>query len=175
VKKFFIVLGAIFLTLIVLGAVALVLIAIRGIALDKESKAYVDEAVPAIISSWSGQELLDRASPELKQTTSGAEVGRIFSACRLLGKMLAYRGSEGQGLMAQYLTKGTTISASYIVRGEFERGSAEIDIKLIKHGDKWQINGFHVKPTYKTQRPNQASWPTTPLRRTFDVDLSQTI
>lgn len=158
-KKFFIVLGAIFFTLIVLGAVAFVFIAIRGTALDKESKAYVDAAVPAIVSSWSGQELLDHASPEFKQATSGADVGRMFSVCRLLGKMLAYRGSQGQSLMAHDLAKGTTISASYVVKAEFERGSAEIDIKLIKHGDQWQILGFHVKPTYKTQTPNQALRP----------------
>jgi hypothetical protein len=87
-------------------------------------------------------------------------VGRMFSACRLLGRMLACRGSQGQALMAHDLAKGTTISANYLVRAEFERGSAEIDIKLIKHGAQWQILGFHVKPTYETQRSNQALQPT---------------
>lgn len=157
-KKFFIVLGAIFFGLILLGIVTFVFTAIRGTALDKESKAYVDAAFPAIVSSWSGQELLDRASAEFKQATSGADVGRMFSVCRLLGKMLTYT-AQGQALLAHEFPKGTTISASYVVKAQFERGSAEIDIKLIKHGDQWQILGFHVKPTYQTQRSNQAMQP----------------
>ena len=81
-KKFLIILGVIFFTLIVLGVVAFVLTAIRGTALDKESKAYVDAAVPAIVSSWSAQALLDRASPEFTQATQPGDVDRFFGTFR---------------------------------------------------------------------------------------------
>lgn len=47
-KKFFIVLGSIFLAIIVLGAIGIAFIAVRGNALDKESKAYVDSAIPSM-------------------------------------------------------------------------------------------------------------------------------
>jgi hypothetical protein len=153
VKKFFVVLGAIFFGLIIIGIVAFILTAIRGTKLDKESKTYIDSALPAIVASWNGQELLDRASPEFKQASSGVDIGRMFTACRLLGKMVTY-AAEGQAIMAHDLTKGRSITANYIVKAQFERGSAEIDVRLIKHGDEWQILGFHVKPAYNTSPRN---------------------
>ena len=82
----------------------------------------------------------------------------MFSACRLLGKMLTYTAQE-QALLAHEFPKGTTISATYVIKAQFERGSAEIDVKLIKHGDQWQILGFHVKPTYQTQKYDQTLEP----------------
>jgi hypothetical protein len=118
----------------------------RGTALDKESKDYIDSAFSAIFSSWSARELLDRASPELRQTTPGANVDQTFSASRSLGKLSTY-ATEGQVIMATNLNKGTIISANYFVRAKFERGSAEIYITLIKHGQQWQILGFYIKPT----------------------------
>jgi hypothetical protein len=50
-KKFFIILGSIFLAIIVLGAIGIAFVAVRGSALDKESKAYADSAIPAIVST----------------------------------------------------------------------------------------------------------------------------
>jgi hypothetical protein len=69
-KKFLIVLGSIFLACIVLAAIGIGFIAIRGAALDKESKAYADTAIAAIVTNWSEKELLDRASSELKQAVT---------------------------------------------------------------------------------------------------------
>ena len=155
-KTFFIILGSIFLALIILAAVGIGISAKKGAALDRESKAYVDGAVPAIVSTWNEWELLDRASPEFKQATQSADVGRLFSPLHLLGKLREYKGSEGQALIYHDLAKGTTISASYVAKAEFDAGSVQIDIKLIKHGDQWQILGFQIQPTYRSQRSNQA-------------------
>lgn len=69
-KKFFIVLGSIFLALIVLGAIGIAFVAVRGNALDNESKAYADTAIPKIVSTWSEKALLDRASPEFKNAVT---------------------------------------------------------------------------------------------------------
>ena len=159
-KKFFIVLGAIFLTLILLGAIGIGIAAFRGAALDKESKAYVDAAVPVIISSWNTQELLSRASPEFNQATKTDDVERFFRTLRLLGKMQKYQGSKGQSVISRILGKGTTISADYLVKAEFEGGTAKIYVKLIKHRNLWQIGGFRVEPTYSRRQPNQAMQPT---------------
>ncbi len=159
-KKFFIVLGAIFLTLILLGAVGIGISAFKGAALDKESRAYVDATVPAIISSWNAQELLSRASPEFKQTTGPDDVERFFQTLSPLGKMQQYQGSQGQSVISRILGKGTTISANYFIKAEFEGGSVKIYVKLIKHGNLWQIGGFHVEPIYSRRQPNQAMQPT---------------
>jgi hypothetical protein len=156
VKKFLIILGAIFLMLILLGAIGIGIAAFKGAALDKESKAYVDAAVPAIISSWNTQELLSRASPEFNKVTKSDDLERFFQPLRSLGKMQKYEGSQGQSVTSRILGKGTTISADYFVRAEFEGGSAKIYVKLIKHGNLWQIGGFRVESTYKRSQPSQA-------------------
>jgi hypothetical protein len=174
VKKFFIILGAIFLTLIMLGAIGIGISAFKGAALDKESKAYVDAAVPAIISSWNTQELLSRASPELKQTTRPDDVERFFQTVGALGKMRKYQGSQGQSITSRILGRGTTISAEYHIEAEFEGGSAKIYVKLIKHGNLWQIGGFHVEPTYSRRQPNQAMQPTAG-RRTVSLHFMKSL
>ena len=63
-KKTLMILGGIFLVILVVGVVGIVFIATKGRALDKESKQYVDAAVPAIVSQWDTQELINRAGPE---------------------------------------------------------------------------------------------------------------
>jgi hypothetical protein len=159
-KKFFIVLGVIFLALIFLAALGIGIAAFRGSALDKESKAYVDAAVPAIISSWDTRELMSRASPELNQVTAADDAERLFQGLRSLGKMKKYQGSQGESMTSQILGKGTAISARYLVSADFEGGTAKIYVTLIKHGNLWQIAGFRVEPTYSRRPPNQALQPT---------------
>jgi hypothetical protein len=170
-KKFFIVLGVIFLTLILLAIAGIGISASKGAALDKESKAYVDPAVPAIVSSWSERELLNRASPEFRQITSPEDVQRFFQTLRPLGRLREYKGSQGQAITYHDLAKGTTVSANYTVIAEFEAGYAKIYVKLIKHANLWQIGGFRVEPTYNRSQPSQALQPTAPLRHAFDVDV----
>jgi len=90
-KKFFIVLGSLFLALIVLVAIGIAFIAVKGTALDKESKAYADSAIPAIVTTWSEKELLDRASPEFKKAVT--KISSMGCFARLL-HWAAYRSAS---------------------------------------------------------------------------------
>ena len=161
-KKLFIALGIIFLALIVLAVIGIGIAAFKGSALDKESKAYVDTAVPAIISSWNAQELLSRTSPEFNQATRADDIERLLQSVRSLGRLQKYQGSQGESVTSRIVGKGTTISARYLVTADFEAGTAKIYVTLIKHGNVWQIAGFRVEPTYTRKAPNQA------LERTAD-------
>jgi hypothetical protein len=69
-KRVLIALDVIFLLLVVVVAAFFGYAAMTGGKLDNESKAYVDAAVPAIVSSWNDQELLTRASPEFQKAAS---------------------------------------------------------------------------------------------------------
>jgi hypothetical protein len=86
-KKFFAVLGIVFLIIIVLGAVGIGFIAVRGNALDKESRAYADAAIPAIVSGWSEKELVDRASPEFKKAVTQQQLDQMFHWFTSLGRL----------------------------------------------------------------------------------------
>jgi hypothetical protein len=143
-KKFFIILGAIFLAIIVLGAIGIAFVAVRGNALDKESKAYADAAIPAIVGTWSEKELLDRASPEFKAAVTIDQTDRLFRWVSGLGRLQKCEPAQGQALMSATTQAGKRISAEYNAKATFHKGEATIKLGLIKHGDQWQILSFYV-------------------------------
>ena|ERR1700730_10482138 len=143
-KKFFIVLGSIFLALIVLGAIGIAFFAIKGSALDKESKAYADSAIPAIVSTWSEKALLDHASPEFKRAVTIDQLDRLFRWVSGLGQLQKCEPAQGQSLMSATTQTGKRISAQYNAKATFQKGQATIKLGLIKHDDHWQILSFYV-------------------------------
>src|SRR5713101_867524 len=110
-KKFLIILGSIFLAVIVLGGIGIAIVAVRGTALDKESKAYADSAIPAIITTWSEKELLDRASPEFKKAVTIDQLDRLFRWVSSLGRFEKSEPAEGHSLMSATTQTGRMISA----------------------------------------------------------------
>ena len=143
-KKFFIILGSIFLAIIVLGAIGIAFIAVRGNALDKESKAYANAAIPAIVTTWSEKELLDRASPEFKQAVTTDQLDRLFRWVSGLGQLQKCEPAQGQALMSATTQTGKMISAQYTAKATFQKGEATIKLGLIKHGNEWELLNFHV-------------------------------
>jgi hypothetical protein len=143
-KKFLIVLGSMFLAVIVLAAIGIAFFAVRGSALDKESKTYAESAVPAIATTWSEKELLDRASPEFKKAVTIDQLDRLFGAFSKLGRLQKCEPPQGQSIMSATTQNGKRISAQYTTKATFEKGEATIKLGLIKHGHQWQVTGFHV-------------------------------
>jgi hypothetical protein len=143
-KKFFIILGSIFLVVIVLGAIGIAFVAVRGNALDKESKAYADSAIPPIVTTWNGKELLDRASPEFKKAVTPEQLDRLFRWVSSLGGLQKCEPTQGQALMSATTQSGKMISAQYTAKATFQKGEGTIKLGLIKHGDQWQILNFYV-------------------------------
>jgi hypothetical protein len=143
-KKLLIILGSIFLIIILVVAVGIGIVAVKGTAFDKESKAYVDSTVPMLVAAWDEKELLSRASPEFTQAVKDEELDKLYGMFRRLGKLREYQGSEGQSNMSVNSWSGRVVSAAYTARASFDAGPAVIKIALIKHGDNWQIYGFHI-------------------------------
>jgi len=143
-KKFFTILGIIFLVIIVLGAVGIGFIAVRGNALDKESKAYANRAIPAVVSGWSEQELLARASPEFKQAVAPEKLDQMFHWFTSLGPLQKCEPARGQAGITVTPKTGKVISGQYTAKAKFEKGDATIKLVLIKHNDHWQIASFYV-------------------------------
>jgi hypothetical protein len=139
-KKFFIVV----LVIILLIAAGIAYIAVRGTALDKESKAYADAAIPAIITNWNEKELLDRASPEFKKAATQQQLDQMFHWFGSLGRFQKVEPAQGQALMSATTQAGKQVTAQYTAKATFDKGEAAIKLGLIKHGDQWQILGFHV-------------------------------
>ena len=136
--------GGIFLVLIVMAAIAFVVLATKGSALDKESKAYIDEVVPVICSDLRILTLSKYASQELLNSGLPAEQERIFDAFKKLGEFKEYKESSGDAKLFYTTQHGKTITAEYTAQVEFESGPAQVKVSLIKQGDQWKIRGFRI-------------------------------
>jgi len=144
-KKLLIGLGAVFGAILVVVAAAIAYFSVTGNALDKESQAYVDSAVPAIALHWSQDELTRRASAEFTRAVKDDDLVKLLSVFRRdLGDLRKYEGSTGDAFISLTTQNGKVITANYVASAEFENASATIHVKLIKHGEGWQILGFHV-------------------------------
>ena len=140
--KIILLVGAVLLV----GAATFVFFGVRaGRALDASSHAFVDEAVLAIASRWDLSALESRASPEFLKTTPKEKLETLVEfLSHKLGPLQHYDGAKGQSLIF-YSNHGKQISAHYLVRAQFAQGPATIDVRLVRHGAKWSVLGFHVE------------------------------
>lgn len=153
-KKLIMTLGYAFLALIVGVVAGFIALAIIGNRLDRESKAYVDAAIPAIVSTWDVNEIEKRASPEFNDDMDYDGLEQDFDTLRQLGKLVEYKGSSGESNITLSFQYGYEITADYTASADFEAGSTDIRISLIKHGGQWQILDFRVNPEEFTERPD---------------------
>ena len=173
-KKFFAVLGGIFLIVILLGGIGFGLLAMRGNpveavsfwflasrnnTLDKESKAYADAAIPAIFGAAGEREVLERESPEFKQTATQQQLDQTFQRISALGRLQKCEPAQGQSILSLATHTGQQVKAEYTAKVIFDKGEAAIDLSLIKHGDQWQILGFFVQSPALQQLQQQPQQP----------------
>jgi len=110
-------------------------------------KAYVDEAVPAILRSWDASELLTRATDELRQEMARGEFDASFRrTSRALGPMSEYKGSTGSVKLEFNVPQGRGATGFFAAEATFVRGSAKIEVVTVDRGAGWQIAGFRVQP-----------------------------
>jgi hypothetical protein len=153
--RFLYILGALTLVALATVVIAIGVIAYRGTALDAESKAFVDSAVPAITASWSQEQLVKRATPELRQSVKPDQLATFFGTLSRLGPLVQYEGATGEATMSYFSASGGTVSASYVANARFENGNATFRIALLKRDGQWMIHNFHVDPVVG-DKPRQA-------------------
>lgn len=113
--------------------------------LDQQSKQYVDEAVPAIVTAWRSEELFNRSSSEFVQVTPINKLDSFFEILSVkLGALQSYQGSQGEAKISAIFPQGVTVTANYTAKAVFENGSAIIKVQLIQRNNNWQILYFGV-------------------------------
>lgn len=143
-KKTFIILGVILAVLIVVGLIGGYLVQMKGSTLDKESKAFIDQVTPIILSQPQKETLFRYASDELKNSASSEQFDKTFSQFGKLGQFKEYKGSNGQARILATTGKRKQIAAFYDAEAEFATGPVAIRIVTIKKETGWQIVGFHI-------------------------------
>lgn len=143
-RRFLYILGALTLVIIVAAGIGLGVFFYKGHALDAQSKAFVDSAVPAITATWSEQQFLDRATPELRASVKPEELKALFERLSQFGPLIEYDGATGEAAMSYIAGSGGIVSASYVAKARFQNGTATFRIMLMKRDDRWLIQNFHV-------------------------------
>ena len=140
-KKFLSIVGAFFLILVLIVAGFIAYVAYKGYGLDKSGKAYIEANIPAIISTWSKDELLKRSSPDLLKLLNEKpeQLDQLFQKLSKLGAMRSFGEVKGDSNISYTTQNGKVVTASYIGKGIFENGEAQISIRLILSSGQWQI------------------------------------
>lgn len=146
------ILGYVFLVLIVVLIVGIGTLSVIGNRLDKESKAFIDAAIPAIVSTWDVSEIEKRASPEFNDEVDYDELEQDLGVLQQLGKLVEYKGSTGDANITLSLQYGYEITADYTASADFEAGSTNMRMSLIKHGGQWQILDLKINPEEFNER-----------------------
>jgi hypothetical protein len=94
------ILGSVTLVVIVAAAIGAGVMVYKGRTLDAESKAFVDSAVPAITQTWSKEQLLEQATPELRDSIRPEALSALFEHLSQLGRLVAYEGAKGDAAMS---------------------------------------------------------------------------
>jgi hypothetical protein len=144
VRKFLSILGALTLIVILASGIGFGVFLYKGNALDAESKAFVDSAVPAIAATWSKQQFLDRAAPELRERVKPEELNALFDHFAQLGPLVRYEGATGEAMMSYMAGAGGTVSASYVAKVRCQNGGVTFRIGLLKRDGRWMVRDFRV-------------------------------
>ena len=145
-KKFLSIVGGLFFVFVLVVAVFIGYAAYQGQGLDASSKAYVEANVPAIISTWSKDELLKRSSPQfLKIVNEKPElIDQLFRKLSKLGAMRSFGDVKGDSNVFYTTQDGKVTTASYGATAKFENGEGHITVRLIQSSGQWQFLLFHV-------------------------------
>jgi hypothetical protein len=132
-KRILSIVGGLFLVLVLLAAGFFGYAAYQGRGLDASSKAYVQENVPAIISTWSKDELLKRSSPQLQKSINEKpeQLDQLFQKLSTLGPMQSFDELvKGDSNVFYNVQGGKTITAAYVATAKFKNGEGHIKVRL---------------------------------------------
>jgi len=144
-KKLFITLGVIFLT-IIFGVIAFFVVSIyRYDGLDEISEKYTLEITEEILKHGNGNLLYENSHESLKQGFSKSDSINLISKIQTtLGQLKEIGEPEGQAVIQHNVGDKTAIGAEYIIPLVYENGNANLDIKLTQEDGEWEISNFQI-------------------------------
>jgi hypothetical protein len=130
-------------SLLILGAFAILFVNAK--LYDSQISAYANDAILAIATDWNEQALRQRASPELFAASTQQDINAAFQNYRQLGRMTKYNVARSRAHVdVGFTLVHKRVTAVYLATADFEHGSAEIKLSLLKRNGRWYITGLHV-------------------------------
>ena len=112
------------------------------LALNNESRAFVQDTIAAISAHWNSDALLSESTAHFREQTPAENLHTTFEMANdSLGPLVEYRTIYGANKF--FLSGGSLhVIALYVVEAKFQKGEAEIEIDALKAGSTWQIDNF---------------------------------
>jgi hypothetical protein len=131
----------------ILGIIGFQVFVGDGSGLDAESKAYMDETVPKILTSQRSDVFMQYVDRNPEKTMSEKEVARQVEIMKRLGRFEGYDGEVGQ---ARVRISGLSriVTAGYLTTVHFSHGPAEVTAYLVKQNGKWFIHDLHINSRF---------------------------
>lgn len=127
---------------------------------DADSKAYVDKVAPVIFKDWDTTVILQEADADLKnfaqQNPDQFKAG-IQSMKDSVGSMKTYKGCTELDKAKENPDK--TVTVSYSVDADFEKGTSKITLLTTFRDGKWQMGLFNLDPQAELKRVMQTVTP----------------
>jgi len=147
-RRVLLVVGVAVLAIAAVAAIGVGIAAYRGPTFDKEAKVFLDEAAQAILASRDKQQLLDRATPELRANAKPQQIAAIFDALAQLGPLVEYDGVTGDATLDLSFAKGFTVSAVGDAKARCRHGNVILHMITVRRDGRWMIDelSFKTKP-----------------------------
>lgn len=141
-----IIVGAILLVILLSGAAAFGYLKFKESTYNITSRKYVDEAVPAIVQSWSKDIFLQYADSDLKKAATDDEFGKTFIKLdSMCGPLIRYDGAKGGANISISLRYRTAaVTAVYRADVQCARTNAIVDLHLTLTRAGWKVSYFNV-------------------------------
>ena len=105
-----------------------------------------DASITAICTNWDANALNARAAPELLDQNPEGTLEKVVDTLRnSLGPMKSFT-SHITNLNAKTENGQSWVEVQMVANGQFEKGPGEIELTLLKRGDKWSILKFYGGP-----------------------------
>ncbi len=145
-RKLLSIVGGLFLLALVILGSFVGYAAHQGKALDASSKAYVEVNIPAIVATWSRDDLTKRSSPQLIKVLDEhpEQLDQLFQKFSKLGTLKSFSDIRGESNVVYTTRNGKVTTATYEGHAKFENGEGQITIRLMQESGEWRILFFHI-------------------------------
>jgi hypothetical protein len=126
-----------------------------GSRAQEEGSRFAAETIATVGSGWDANLLLERAAPDLLESTPPEKVRKFLSFVGTrLGPLVS--AGEVQNGPWRFFTgaRGFSLFTWHFSDCQFERGKARITVQLVKRAGKWQVSSFNVNSDLLMQDPS---------------------
>lgn len=117
-----------------------------GSSFQESSRAYVNDAIPTVLSTWSADELIKRGSPHFLAAANTDQLKAFMRSRSRYGKLESFSNVDGHALISFSLREGKQVTADYQARAKFSRGEVDVSLRLVLVDDEWKIWSFFIPP-----------------------------